>query len=110
MGKVYYKAIGKESNPEQYLNYVLPEYWQAVRANNTYQWKQAGLPLPIYCNYDVGIFLIGFSSLPIVLSIAEIQPSQKIYFLHSEDTKPKCDEITDRITEMLEILLPLCNR
>ena len=58
--------------------------------------------LPINAPYDVGIFLVGFSSIPIVLSIAEIQPCQEIYFIHSEDTRRKCDEITNRLTEMLQ--------
>lgn len=98
----YYDAIAKKlNNPEQYLREILPEYWQAVRTNDIYQWGKAGHSLPSRCNYSVGIFLIGFSSLPIVMSIAEIQPSQKIYFLHSEDTEPRCDEVTYRIEEML---------
>ena len=98
----YYDAIAKRlDNPEQYLREVLPEYWQAVRANDIYQWGKARHPLPSLSDYGVGIFLIGFSSLPIVLSIAEIQPCQKIYFLHSGDTESKCDEVTYRIEEML---------
>ena len=79
----------------------LPIYWQIVRAHNTYRFNQEQQPLPSWCRYAVGIFLVGFSSLPIVLSIAEIQPSQRIYFLHSKDTESRCDEITNRITEML---------
>ena len=93
----YYDAIAnKRDNPEEYLREILPEYWQVVHAHNTYANN-----LPRKNNYGVGIFLIGFSSLPIALSIAEIQPRQEIYFLHSRDTEPKCNEITDRIAEML---------
>ncbi|MCY4553772.1 MAG: hypothetical protein OXC79_08880 [Candidatus Poribacteria bacterium] len=78
-------------------------YWQSVRALNIHQWVTVNSDhLPSSSGYDVGIFLVGFSSLPIVLSIAEIQP-QKIYFIHSEDTERKCDEITNRLTEMLEV-------
>ena len=79
----------------------LPIYWQIVRVHNTHRFKQEGKKLPSREQYKVGIFLVGFSSLPIVLSIAEIQPREKIYFIHSKDTEPKCDEITNRITEML---------
>jgi hypothetical protein len=90
-----------EENPAIFLQECLPEYWQAVRAININRWEKEER-LPINLPYDVGIFLIGFSSLPIVLSIAEIQPGQEIYFIHSNDTFRKCDEITNRLTEMLE--------
>ena len=100
VGEYYDEIAKKGAAPEQYLREVLPQYWQVVRAHNTYKWDGTQ-NLPSQNNYDVGIFLIGFSSLPIALSIAEIQPRQKIYFLHSEDTEPKCNEITDRIKEML---------
>ena len=99
----YYDAIARrETNPEKYLNEVLPEYWQTVRAHNTYHWGEIGT-LPSNVPYDVGIFLVGFSSLPLALSIAEIQPRQEIYFLHSEDTFERCYEIIDRIEEMFEV-------
>lgn len=100
--KAYYDAIASgEHNPEEYLKEVLPKYWQTVRAHNTYR-CQGVAHLPSNVPYDVGIFLVGFSSLPIVLSIAEIQPRQEIYFLHSKDTDRQCNEITDRIAEMLQ--------
>ena len=99
--KEYYKAINdRQREPEQYLNLVLPQYWQIVRALNISRWGVGSLPSD--SRYDVGIFLVGFSSLPIALSIAEIQPRQKIYFLHSEDTFDRCDEIIDRIKKMFE--------
>lgn len=99
----YYKAIAdREDDPDQYLNLVLPRYWQIVRALNISRWGVDSLPSDS-C-YDVGIFSVGFSSLPIALSIAEIQPRQNIYFLHSDDTRAheKCDEIIDRVEEMFE--------
>ena len=37
----------------------------------------------------VGIFLVGFSSIPIVLSLAEIQPNEQIYFLYSRETEDR---------------------
>ena len=90
-----------EEDPAAYIRELLPQYWQAVRAINIHQWEGVE-QLPSNSQYDVGIFLVGFSSLPIVLSIAEIQPHQEIYFIHSNDTRRKCDEITKRFTEMLE--------
>ena len=85
----------------EFIREHLPIYWQIVREHNTYRWKQEGRQLPSRMQYEVGIFLVGFSSLPNVLSIAEIQPRKKIYFIHSEDTRQKCNEITNRIEEML---------
>lgn len=81
---------------------LLPVYWQSVRALNIHQWEEVDSDqLPSSSGYDIGIFLIGFSSLPIVLSIAEIQPRQEIYFIHSHDTERRCTEITNRLEEML---------
>ena len=98
----YNKAMAdlSEEDPAAYIRELLPQYWQAVRAINIRQWEGVE-QLPSNSQYDVGIFLVGFSSLPIVLSIAEIQPHQEIYFIHSNDTRRKCDEITNRFTEML---------
>ena len=97
----YNEAVADgDEDPGVLLNEVLPIYWQAVRAHNIHRWGGED-HLPSQSGYDVGIFLVGFSSLPIVLSIAEVQPCQKIYFIHSDDTGTKCDEITERFTEML---------
>ena len=99
----YNELITKDADPARGLRGLLPVYWQSVRAINTYQWVEVGRDdLPSSVGYDVGIFLVGFSSLPIVLSIAEIQPNE-IYFIHSSDTGTKCEEITKRFKEMLEI-------
>ena len=94
-------ADPNEVDPAADLREWLPQYWQAVRAINTHQ-SGGEEHLPINAPYDVGIFLVGFSSLPIVLSIVEIQPRKEIYFIHSNDTREKCDEITNRFMEMLE--------
>ena len=117
----YNEAIADEvENPGDSLNGLLPIYWQIVRAHNIYKWgvkcrpsNSGNVPaqeiheLGVECHpsnsgYDVGIFLVGFRSLPIVLSIAEIQPCEEIYFLHSPETGHKCNEITNRIREMLK--------
>ena len=76
---------------EECLNPILPTYWEVFHTHNIYQRRKSFLPcqgnnadrLPCY---DVGIFLVGFSSLPIALGLAEIQPLEQIYFLHSSDT------------------------
>ena len=96
----YNDAIAAELNPGDFIDELLPVYWRIVREHNTYRWGGAR-QLPSNSQYTVGIFLVGFSSIPIVLSIAEIQPRQEIYFLHSPETERKCDEITARITGML---------
>ena len=98
----YNEAIADgDEDPGVLLNEVLPVYWQVVRAHNIHRWGRED-QLPSQSDYDVGIFLVGFSSLPIVLSIAEVQPCEKIYFIHSNDTVTKCDEIITRFEEMLE--------
>jgi hypothetical protein len=92
---------------KQHLNPILPIYWEVFHTHNIYRRKQNVLPcrdndvngLP---DYDVGIFLVGFSSLPIVLSLAEIQPREQIYFLYSTDTKDMLAEIGNRIRTMLD--------
>ena len=97
----YNKAIAKKDDRAgEYLDGVLPGYWQIVREHNTRQFGGQNC-LPINSHYDVGIFLVGYSSLPIVLSIAEIQPRQRIYFIHSSDTAPECERIKLRIQQML---------
>ena len=98
----YNEAIAEEINPGDFIGECLPVYWRIVREHNTYRWGGVD-QLPSNSQYDVGIFLVGFSSLPIVLSIAEIQPRQEIYFLHSPETERRCEEITNRITEMLVV-------
>ena len=98
----YNDAIEAELDPGEFIGDYLPMYWRIVREHNTYRWGGAD-QLPSNFQYDIGIFLVGFSSLPIVLSIAEIQPHQEIYFLHSPETERRCDEITNRITEMLVV-------
>lgn len=92
----------RESNPENWLNGILPDYWQVVHAHNTHRWVcEKGKSHPSESNYDIGVFLVGYSSLPIVLSLVEIQPREKFYFLHSRATAPQCDEITNRVREMM---------
>ena len=91
---------------KQYLNPILPTYWEVFHTHNISRRMTGALPcrendynhLPYY---NVGIFLVGFSSLPITLSLAEIQPREQIYFLYSKDTKDTLYEIGDRIDTML---------
>ena len=94
---------------ERILHEILPTYWEVFHTHNIYQRKKNQLPSRgadanhLSC-YGVGIFLVGYSSLPIVLSLAEIQPSQEIYFLYSsgaDGTRDRCCEIADRMRAML---------
>ena len=96
--KRYQQAIGNEENPEIHLTPILPEYWEVFHTHNIYRRCNGSLLCPAY---DVGVFLVGFSTLPIVLSLAEIQPTQEIYFLYSEETESMLKEISNRISVML---------
>ena len=102
VGAYNQQRANNESKPEQSLQGILPDYWQVVHAHNTHRWEcEKGKSHPSKSCYHVGIFLVGYSPLPIVLSLAEIQPREKIYFLHSRATEPQCDDITNRIGEMM---------
>ena len=91
----------------KYLNEILPTYWDVFHTHNTYRRKHEKLPkchddetlLPFY---HIGIFLVGYSSLPIALSLAEIQPTEQIYFLYSSDTRNYLSEIYDRLAAMFK--------
>ena len=93
-------------NHQNILHEILPTYWEVFHTHNIYQRKKNQLPsrgddtnhLPCY---DIGIFLVGFSTLPIVLSLAEIEPLRQIYFLYSTDTVEMLKQIKDRTSAML---------
>ncbi|MDE0426615.1 MAG: hypothetical protein OXN25_17335 [Candidatus Poribacteria bacterium] len=93
-------------NHETVLHRILPTYREVFNTHNIYQRKKNQLPSRgdnnnyLSC-YDVGIFLVGFSTLPIALSLAEIQPLKQVYFLYSDDTVDMLDEINNRISAML---------
>ena len=91
-------------NSEQHINGILPTYWEVFHTHNAYEKEKEHLP---ELNYDIGIFLVGFSSLPIVLSLAEINPVDEIYFLYSSETEIMLSEISDRIRAMLPADSPL---
>ena len=89
------------------LNDILPTYWDVFHTHNTARRRNGELHkrdksdetrLP---TYHIGIFLVGYSSLPIALSLAEIQPTEQIYFLYSQDTKGYLAEIFERLSAML---------
>ena len=102
VGEYNQERANSEPNPERCLQGILPDYWQVVHTHNTHRWVcEKGESHPSESGYHVGIFLVGYSSLPIVLSLVEIQPREKIYFLHSQATGRMCDEITARIEEMM---------
>ena len=96
----------KDRSTDQHLNPILPTYWEVFHTHNISRRWENLLPSRESNNnllpkYDIGIFLVGFSSLPIVLSLAEIQPKAQIYFLYSSETKDVLNEICDRIRAML---------
>ena len=96
--KNYQTAPDRGEDPENYLTPILPKYWEIFKAHNTYRKKNGDLPNQ---EYDIGVFLVGFSTVPITLSLAEIQPCQEIYFLYSEETTDMLNEISNRINSML---------
>ena len=96
--KSYQNAMGEGVDPENYLTPILSTYWEVFHTHNIYRRNNGTLLCP---EYDVGIFLVGFSTLPIVLSLAEIQPTKEIYFLYSSDTINMLSEISNRISVML---------
>ena len=93
------KSRSSADNIEKPVNKILPTYFEVFKANN----EDPDIPknLPDKFCYDVGIFLVGYSSIPIVLSIAAIQPRQEIYFLHSKGTDYIVAQIQERIKAML---------
>lgn len=107
-----YDSLSERDRPRgegTILQPILPEYWEFFHTHNIHRIRNGKLPkqeddfecLPLY---DVGIFLVGYSSLPIVLSLAEIQPAQEIYFFYSsgtDGTQDRCFEIADRMRAML---------
>ena len=93
----YQKAPGRGEDPEKYLTPILPKYWEVFHTHNIYRRCNRSLLCPIY---DVGIFLVGFSTIPIVLSLAEIQPTEEVYFLYSRETEPMLQEISKRISKV----------
>ena len=89
--------IAKKKNiqeAERLLNDILETYWNVFHTHNTYEKTNGSLPSK---EYEVGIFLVGFSSLPIALSLAEIEPKEAIYFLYSRETERMLTEISNRI-------------
>ena len=111
--KNYHDAIAKNRrDSERHLNPILTNYWEVFHTHNIYRRKEGELScradnVDLLPCYDVGIFLVGYSSLPIVLSLAEIQPTEQIYFLYSRDTERS--GILDQIAERISIMRPECN-
>ena len=96
----------KDRSTDRHLNPILPKYWEVFHTHNISRRRENLLPSRESNNnllpkYDIGIFLVGFSSIPIVLSLAEIQPNEQIYFLYSRETEHLLNEISNRIRVML---------
>lgn len=101
-----------EAITEVYLNPILPKYWEVFHTHNIYRRREGDLRCREDANtellscYDVGIFLVGYSSLPIALSLAEILPREHIYFLYSEDTEKS--DILSEVADRIKIMRPEC--
>jgi len=80
---------------------LLPDYFKIFTTINTV-YRQASI-LPDYKNnqYDIGIFLVGFSYVPVILSILEIKP-KKVIFVPSKDT----DFLINVIVEAVNVVDP----
>lgn len=101
------KSSDEKEKIEKHLYEILPTYRDVFHTHNTARRKHGELLkrddrdetcLP---HYHIGIFLVGYSSLPIALSLAEIQPTEQIYFLYSSDTKEYLKKISNRLKAML---------
>lgn len=68
---------------QRYFSEVLPKHWNVFKTITAYYKEKNFLVLP---EYDVGIFLVGFSELPIIFSLATLLPKE-IYFIYSPESK-----------------------
>ncbi|QTA91969.1 hypothetical protein [Desulfonema magnum] len=75
---------------------LLPEYFNVIHLINRKHVKEGYLPDFDEAHYDIGIFLVGYSIMPIILSLAEIRPGHVI-FVVTEDTEDLVDEIMEGI-------------
>jgi len=80
---------------------ILPDYFRVIHLINLHRIQIGLLPDFSLSRYDIGIFLVGYTPMPIVLSLAEIKPME-VVLITSEDTR---DETT-LIKESIEILAP----
>jgi hypothetical protein len=94
--KTTYEQYKKQLNDEDYqrarktLHSFLPSYFEVFCLIN--QVKTQEKTLRIDENYDTGIYLVGYSIMPLILSISYIKPSE-IIFVVTPDTQPLIDEI-----------------
>lgn len=93
------------SHPKDKINYYFTDRGkgETVDENSifikSYEELSKRMPDDIRGRYKTHILLVGFSIQPIVLSISAIQ-AERILFLFSEDTKPKCYEIVEWIKKI----------
>lgn len=94
--KTTYEQYKKQLNDEDYekarktLYSFLPSYFEVFCLIN--QVKSQDKSLRIDENYDTGIYLVGYSIMPLILSISYIKQSE-IIFVVTPDTQPLIDEI-----------------
>lgn len=82
---------------EHYFEEILPLQWKVFRTVNQYRIDKNQLTLKDH--YDVGIFLVGFSEIPIILSLATLQP-EYVYFLYSRESRDILKLIPDGIEQI----------
>ncbi len=94
----YQDYYSEKSFPEAVCIFkkILPEYFNIVHLINCKHIKENLLPDFGESPYDLGIFLVGHSIMPVILSIAEIRP-KSIIFVTSDDTTGLVDEIKDGV-------------
>ncbi len=90
---------------EHYFKKILPKQWRVFNTITEYQKKEKSFELK---KYDVGIFLVGFSEVPIILSLLILQPKE-IYFIYSPESKSTLPwilkgvvQIDDKLGKMVE--------
>jgi len=86
----------KDKEAKDKLKELLPQYFKIVHLINQQHIKDHMLPEFQKHPYDIGIFLVGYSIIPIILSVAEIRP-KKIIFITSYDTDYLVDWILEGI-------------
>jgi len=76
------KDVSIQRKVEDYFRNTLPLHWKVFHTITQHYRNQGILKID---KYEIGIFIVGFSELPIILSLLTLKP-QKIYFLYSPES------------------------
>lgn len=82
------------------LHNLLPAYFKIFNLVNQENISNNRLNLST-TSYDTGIYLVGYSIMPVILSILQIQPSS-IVFVATDDTQDFIDEIKNGIKSVAD--------